>query len=82
MILTLSLSELASCCTKSLRAHRTASGSISAIEIGASILPGDMERSRNGDLARSGEPVRGIGLPRPSVVVAYVFSKPAWGRIH
>jgi hypothetical protein len=25
---------------------------------------------------RSGDPVRGIGLPRPSVVVAKVFSNP------
>ena len=38
---------------------------------------GDMERRILDGLAvRSGEPVRGIGLPLPSVVVAYVLSKP------
>ena len=38
---------------------------------------GDMERM--GLSERSGEPVRGIGLPRPSVVVVYVLSKPFVG---
>ena len=33
-------------------------------------------RILDGLAVRSGEPVRGMGLPRPSVVVAYVLSKP------
>ena len=77
--LTLSLSAFASCCTKSLRATLTASGSMSST--GTSLPLGDMER-RAGDMERScdrlriGDPVRGIGLPQPSVIVLYVLSKP------
>ena len=39
---------------------------------------GDILRSRLRE--RSGEPVRGIGLPRPSVVVVNVLSNPVWEK--
>ena len=56
---------------------RTASGSMSATENAGSLArTGDSARTGLWDGLRSGEPVLGIGLPRPSVVVAKVFSKP------
>lgn len=78
MGLTLSLSALASWLTKSLSAILTASGSTSTTA-GCTSPPriGDIaRRTRAGLAVRSGEPVRGIGLPWPSVVVANVFSNP------
>lgn len=78
----LSLSVLAISVTCSLSAILTASGSRSAAaDVDSSraaregdmfLLIGDEDR----DLVRSGEPVRGMGEPLPSVVVVYVLSKP------
>ena len=69
-MLTLSLSALANCWTKSRRAILTASGSTSTAAI--SNLAGDTPRDDTliGLPALSGDPVLGIGLPLPSVVVA------------
>ena len=69
-------------CTKSLSADLTASGSISATDTVCSILDGDRDRACVGlRLRERGVPTWGIGLPRPSVVVAYVFSKPLVGEL-
>lgn len=78
-ILTRSRSDVASCCTKSLSEARTISGSTSAADTCPSRRDG--ERDRMGLMDRLGDPVRGMGLPRPSVVVAYVFSKPLVGEV-
>ena len=68
-MLTLSRSAPASWLTKSLSAPRTASGSMSATDMIWSARDGDMARVGDRERSRIGEPVRGMGLPRPPDVV-------------
>ena len=68
--LTLSLSVLTSCWTKSRSADLTVSGSTSVARTRYVGLVDLLRLSASGLVGLSGDPVRGIGLPLPSVVVA------------